>query len=421
MRQVVISIVVLVVCCFVTVGKAYPETITTTSPWVNMPYPKDDPRWAEAFTHWDRRADTKEVMAAVSIFDELGAQKPDQIVPQLWVLRSNYLAAMRNRKKRDFYVKKAIAAGDRALKIEPDNIYATYWRAASIVLLRDPTDEEYLQIRAFNARFKNRREIPAPKDDPLWAKAMKLWDTRFTEQDVKYAEAKLGGKTKLVEEDVKSGEAKGAAVVAVFEQLEKKYPARIEPKLWLARANYWTSQVCIEQKKRATWSKAAASWGHKAIEMEPRNPAANFWTAVALSEYGGSTSLIVLTRYSREIGRQMQFVTEEDPGYMYGGFSRFFAGAIAFAGELVIKVAELLGFPKELIERLTVYAVKTDPDYLQNYYMMGLLYLKTDRKVEARKMFDHLLKADPVALKYQEAENRLIQFVAKLAMKDLFE
>ena len=37
---------------------AYPETLTSPYPWVNMPRPTDDPRWAKAFEHWDLRAET---------------------------------------------------------------------------------------------------------------------------------------------------------------------------------------------------------------------------------------------------------------------------------------------------------------------------------------------------------------------------
>ena len=48
---------------------AYPQTMTTTSPHVNLPRPNDDPRWAKAFAHWDKREETEEVETALLIFE----------------------------------------------------------------------------------------------------------------------------------------------------------------------------------------------------------------------------------------------------------------------------------------------------------------------------------------------------------------
>jgi|GEM_PF-1592263 len=399
----------------------YSESITTTSPYVNLPRLKDDPRWTEALSHWDKRADTEELMAALEIFESLAKDHPDQLETHLWLTRSYHLVAMRHRKKRDFYAKKGIAAGKRALAMDPGNIYARFWHSTSVVLLREPTDAEYKQMREFNARFRHLRELPVPADDPLWTRAMKLWDQRLTQKDIENIEAGLAGRKKLSDENLKFIQAKAIAIIEIFEKLEKKYPDRIEPKLWLLRANYWMSQVNVNPKIRSKWGKAAADWGVKALEMEPQNPAANLFTASSLGEYGIGTSFAVIVRYSRRIGREILLLSEENPNYMYGGFSRFFGAAISIVGKLVFKVAEFLGFPQALIERLTSFSVKTHPDYLQNYYMLGLMYKNLGRKDEAKKMFETLLDADPTILKYQEPENRMIQFLAKLRIKDLLK
>ncbi len=48
---------------YATARADYPQTMTTTSPFVNLPRPSNDPRWGKAFAHWDKREDTEEVLA----------------------------------------------------------------------------------------------------------------------------------------------------------------------------------------------------------------------------------------------------------------------------------------------------------------------------------------------------------------------
>jgi len=418
----VIAVSIYTVAGISTIARAdYSKTITTTDPYVNLPRPKDDPRWAQAFSHWDKRKSTKEVLAAIEIFESLACDKPNKLEPQLWLTRAYHLAAMRKRKGRDGYAKKGIAAGKRALVIDPGNIYAGFWHNTSLVLLREPTKAEYKGMRAYNVKLRHLRELPVPADDPLWAQAMKLWDKRLTAADIAKLEAKIAGGKKLTDEHLKPLKAKGLAVIGILNKLEKKYPDRIEPRLWLLRATYWMVQVSADPKIRAKWGKAGMQWGFKALEMEPQNPAANFLTASCIGEYGAGTSIAVIIRYSRQIGKQILMLTEENPNYMYVGFSRFFAVAVATVGKLVFKVAAFLGFPQELIERLTDFSVKSEPGFLANQYCLGLMYDALGRKDDAKKMFETLINADPTVLKYQEPENRMIQFIAKLKAKELFK
>ena len=398
----------------------YPATMTTNSPCINLPRPGNDPRWAEALAHWDKRAETREVNAALPIFEAIAADKPNMVEAHIWVLRVNYLAAMRHRSKRNEYIQKAIAAGDAALKIDPDNVFALYWQMAATVLYREVSKKEYDVIKDFNAKYLREREIPVPGNDPLWTEAMNIWDARLTESDMKKIEENLGNRKELEESDVGHITAKAIAAVAAFEKIEKKYPGRIEPILWLTHSNYWLSQMHVDSPKRAAAAKTAVAWGKKALKMEPLNPIANFFQALNLSEVGVSTSLMTLTKYSKEIGQRLQIVTEEDPNYNFGGFSRYFSGAIAVAGPLLIKVANLLGFPKELIIRLTEYCAKTEPLFLSNLFNLGELYYKLDKKEEALKAYKKAIAGDPTALKYQEAENRFAILQAKLAIAQKF-
>ncbi len=378
-------------------GAEYPQAITTSSPFVNLPRPDDDDRWVEAFSHWDRRDDTEEVMAAVRIFEAIAKDTPGRFESQLWLLRSYHLAGMRNRREeaRMDYMRKALAAGDRALAIEPGNGFAVYWRFCTIGLMRDLSQEELEQAKTLGAKYRHVRELPVPDNDELWAEAMRHWDSRLDRENALKA-------------------------IEIFEKLEKKYPDRIEPRMWLARSNYWMHYLAADREGMAKWGMAAAEWGRKALELEPRNPGASFWTASGLGQYADNTSFVNVVRYSLEMGKRLLVVVEEDPNYFYGGFSNYFASAIARAGELVARTAEIIGFPRETIERLTVFASSYEPNYLRNHYALAEMYIRLGRLDEAKKMLEVVINSDPTVLKLQEPENRTMQKWSRRLMEEHF-
>ena len=122
MKKFPVYVVALLVCFYAgmtaVAHAAYPEKITTTSPYVNIKRPKDDPRWAKAFSHWDKRSSTKEVEAALAIIESISKDKPDDVLTNIWLARVYYHMAMRKRKQRDFYAKKGIAAANKALALD---------------------------------------------------------------------------------------------------------------------------------------------------------------------------------------------------------------------------------------------------------------------------------------------------------------
>ncbi len=373
-----------------------PQPVTNTNPFVNLPCLTDDPRWAKAFSLWDKRADDDELMAAVRIFESLAKDKPDCLEAHLWLERSYYMAAVRARgQKKEEWAKKAVAEADRALKLDPDSGFARQWRWSAIILSRQFTEKEFHEIRDFSAKYAHLRELPVPEDDPLWAKALIHWDARY-----RYEE--------------------GIKAIAVFEKLEKSYPDRIEPKLWLLRSNYWMHYIESEEKDKARWCKIATEWGHKALEMEPRNPAANYLTASALGQYGTHTSFLNYVRHSLEIAQRLTVTMEEDPNYYYGGISQYLALAIARAGTVVEKTLAIVGFDMDLILRSTIFASKREPRYLRNFYALGELYIKQGRMSEAREMLEIVINSDPAELWQMEPENRIVQKLAKKLLNEQF-
>lgn len=368
---------------------ANPAKITTTNPFLNLPRPADDPRWAEAFAHWDLRDDDDEVMAAVKIFDSLAADQPDRVEVQLWIARSYYLAGLRKKgKEQADWMEKSIGATDKVLAKNPDNEMAQYWRICAIIYHRDFKADELPKIRTLGKKYDHLREFPVPDNDPLWKEAMTNWDRR-------------------------SQRDKALAAIEIFGKLEKKYPTRIEPKFWLCRSNYWMHYMEAEKVDKARWCLIASEWGHKAIMLEPRNPGANYFTAASVGQYASNTSFLNMIRYSLEIIRELTIVMEENPNYFYSGPSQFLALAIARAGSLVAKALGLVGFPQDLVESATTFASVYEPRYLRNNYALGEMYITLGRMDEAKKALEKVVNADPAALKLQEPENRVAQKLAQ--------
>jgi len=373
-----------------------PKKITTTIPFLNLPCPSGDPRWGQAFGHWEKRADKDEVVAAYDIFVAIQAQNQDSVEANLWLMRSSYAMGLKQRDEDQIkYMKVCRAIADRVLAKDPDNIYAKYWGWASMIYFHDFTDKDFAEIRAFGQNYAHLRELPVPDDDPMWAEAIAHWDARYAYEE-------------------------GKKAIAVFEKLEKKYPRRIEPKMWLLRSNYWMHYPEKGEDGKARWCKIAADWGEKAIAMEPRNPAANYLTAAALGQYGSNTSFINMVRYAPSITMKLMVVMEEDPNYFYGGVSQYFCLAIARTGALVSKSIELIGISAELIEKNAIFAANYEPRYLRNYYALGEMYLRQGKKAEAKKMLEKTVGADPAELKNMEPENRVAQELARKLLKENF-
>ncbi len=374
---------------------AYPETITTTTPFTNLTRPSDDPRWAQAFKHWNKRADDNEVLAAVALFEELARDKPGCFDAQLWLARSYYLSAFRERGE-DALARhsKALAAVDKALKIEPENEAALYWRYCIIQYLRDYTKPELEHIRTMGMKHINTRELVVPDNDPLWQQAVTHFDNRYQRQDALKA-------------------------ISIFKQLKKKYPGRIEPLLWLARSNYWMHYIEEESDDKAKWLIIARDYGREAIEIEPRNAAASWWTATSLGQWASHTSAFNFVRVTPEVMRLLQLVMEEDPNYYYGGASQYLAMAIAKAGVVAEKGMQLFGFSEEQTMRAVNFAYTYAPMYLRNHFALALMYVSQDKLDLAKPHIDYVLAADPAELKLQEPENLIcIELTRELYEKE---
>jgi tetratricopeptide (TPR) repeat protein len=389
-RYFTLTILALAIAAFpVATLAAYPQTITTTNPYVNLPRPTDDPRWAAAFSHWDKRADTDEVVLALKLVEEIAKDKPDSYECQLWLCRINSLMAMRKRSDRDAYCTKSIEAGDHALELRPGDDAVRFWRFSSLILLRDLSDEEYKEVQETFSKYREVRPLPAPVDDPLWKDALSDFDARLDRD-------------------------RALLAIKKFKVIDAKYPDRIEAKLHIAFAYGWLGAIETEKDPKAEQCFKGVEWARKAVEIEPRNPAASYILATTLGSYVENTGMIAIIRHSLELARSLMLVTEEEPSFLYGGFSRYFASAISVAGEVSFRVIEILGFPREMIIRLTEFAAIMEPNCMDNHYQLGRMYISLDRMDDAKKALETAINADPTVLKYYEPENRMIQRDSKV-------
>ncbi len=368
---------------------AYPQTITTTNPFVNLPRPSDDPRWQEAFSHWDNRDQDEEVQAAVRIFEQLARDYPDRSESHLWLARSYYLTGMRLRGEDQVaMMKKAAASAARVLEIDPENLYAMYWRMCALSFYHDLSEEDLNIVKKVRAAFKGIRELPVPTDDPLWAAAIAHWDARMQREEALQA-------------------------IEVFKELEKKHPRRIEPKLWLLRSHFWMAYLETAEEDKARWCMLAYEWGQKAIKIEPRNPMANYLTAVSIGMYCSYTSTSAAVYYSYGNYKRLMVVLEEEPTCYYCGTSAFLAASIPRNSAVLSKMLELVGFHQELVIRMASFAVVFAPDCLMNHYALGEMYIFLGQRDKGKASLKRAINSDPTILKNMEPENRMAQEMAR--------
>jgi len=359
---------------------ACPKPVTTTTPWVNIPCASGDPRWEKAYELWDRRAEDEAARKALKLFEAIAADKPNSARAWLWVARAGHLEAMRAGKggvQRG--MEAAVQAADRALELDPGNEHALYWRFAALIHVRDLAEHELSEFRELIDQEPFPRTFPVPDDDPLWLEAMADWDNRTSPESARAAEEK-------------------------FRALYHRHPDRIEPRVWLCISTFWLGRTAGEDA-RADLFKRAAQWGRMAIDLEPRNPAANYFTAMSLSRYVYYTGFTHRVLYSLEITRQLTVVAEEDPQFDWGGFARFYALAVTRGAGLFRLMLERMGFSNRTLEKSIEYAAEVAPYCFKNKVILAAWRLEQGEREKAKALLDEVLAADPSAIEIMEPEN----------------
>ncbi len=398
----------------------YPQTITTSYPFINLPRPTDDQRWAEAFSHWDKRKNTSELIAAVNIFESLANDNPSQLEPHLWLARSLYLASVREPKKAGDYLKRGIAAADKVLAIEPGNVTARFWRYNMLVFIKEFSETEYAEITEFFVQFRNLPMLPVPDDDPLWDEAVKLWKDRLNSDELQKLLAVVERGKDVPYEEIKPFYQGAIDAIKAFEKLNEKYPHRIEPKLWLALTNNWMYSYSFDFKHDVDYTEVAVHWAHKALEQEPLSPAANFLYAFCLTNYS-EKSLFTLVRNIRKIARCVNRSAEENPYFYYGGHSWLTNVGLASIGKIVIKILKIMGHSIETFEVLGRFMTNCEPNFFRSKQYLARMMKTIGKEEEAKKEFESIINSDPTVLKSWESDNRIFQYRTMKILKEEFK
>ncbi len=421
------KIVTIFICITVLLGflpsayAGYPQTIATSYPYINLPRPSDDQKWAEAFSHWDKREDTRELFAAVDMFESLVKDYPGRLEPQLWLARSLYSAAVREPKNLIGYLERGVVAADKVLSAEPDNIFARFWRYNMVVFTKGYTETEYVEIMEFFAQFRNLHILPVPDDDALWDEAMKLWNQRLSAGDMQKILTMIQSGKDVTSEDIKSFYQKANDAIKIFEKLDKKYPNRIEPKLWLAFCNDWIYSFSFGIKYDVKYTEIALHWADKALEQEPLNPAANFLYGLCLTDHSTNKSFFALVRNVRKIARCLKRSAEEDPFFYYSGHSWLANAGLGSVGKIVVKILKIMGYPIALFEDLGDFVVNAEPNFFKNRYYLAQMLKAIGKEDEAKKEFEIIVNSDPTILKNWEIDNRIFQYKAMKILKEEFK
>ena len=110
-------------------------------------------------------------------------------------------------------------------------------------------------------------EPPVRQDDPLWEKALSLWQKRT--------------------DDLATREA-----LAVFQSLSQKHPDQVEPFLWSCRIAYFVGERESNDDKRKQILKESSDLCRKALALDHGNGYAVYWLAASISHYSDIAPLL---------------------------------------------------------------------------------------------------------------------------------
>lgn len=125
---------------------------------------------------------------------------------------------------------------------------------------------------------------PVRTDDPLWTKALSLWEQRG--EDIQNVKNALG----------------------VFRQLAVKHPDQTEPELWLCRVYYFLGIWETDEEKRDPILETSIDHCNRVLAVDPENPSAGYWLGSAWSHFKEiDTILPRIRKLSREFppGREI--------------------------------------------------------------------------------------------------------------------
>lgn len=160
-------------------------------------------------------------------------------------------------------------------------------------------------------------------------------------------------------------------------------PASEQAACGLARTYYWLGSHLPEDKALAPFEKAVEA-AKKAVAINPNSVAGHYWLGVAYGSFGKAKGIMKSLSLVDPIKEEMAFVIKHDPNYEAGGPYRVL-------GRLYFKLPGLMGGDNDkAIENLKT-AVQKGPQRWLNHIYLAEVYLKKDKKAEAKALLEQVV------------------------------
>lgn len=164
-------------------------------------------------------------------------------------------------------------------------------------------------------------------------------------------------------------------------------PNNYEAAWQAAKLNYYLGDNTTKEEERDKAFEDGVEAGRASIKLRPEKPEGHFWLAANL---GGQAKVSVLSGMADtdEIRQEMETVLKLDEGYLSGS-------AYMALGQVYLESPRMMGGdPKKAVE-LMEKGLKFGETNVLLRLRLAEAYLAVDRKADARKQLDNILKMTP--------------------------
>ncbi|HEX8140126.1 MAG TPA: tetratricopeptide repeat protein [Pyrinomonadaceae bacterium] len=154
----------------------------------------------------------------------------------------------------------------------------------------------------------------------------------------------------------------------------------------IAQFDYYLGAHTTEREERDKAFEEGIEAGKRAVALQDNRPEGHFWLG---ANHGGvaQTSLLGGLAEIDDIREQMQAVLKVDEGYQSGS-------AYMVLGQVELEAGRMMGDPAQAVEYLEK-GLKLGPNNPLLRLRLAQAYIRVNRKEDARKQLDALLKLTP--------------------------
>jgi tetratricopeptide (TPR) repeat protein len=154
----------------------------------------------------------------------------------------------------------------------------------------------------------------------------------------------------------------------------------------IAQFNYYLGSHTKDREERDKAFEEGMEAGRRAVALQDNRPEGHFWLG---ANHGGvaQTSLMGGLAEIDDIREQMNAVLRTDEGYQFGS-------AYMVLGQVELEAGRMLGDPAQAVEYLEK-GLKFGPNNALLRLRLAQAYIRVNRKDDARKQLDALIKSAP--------------------------